>query len=306
MPYSPVVPANAKTLLIASYLEPLFVDQIQRVNSRLEVLYSPQLLAPPRYLADHTGAPFARTADQELQWRTMLARVQVLFDFDRPNASELPKLAPRLEWIQATSAGIGEYVRRHGYSHSMPHVAITTASGVHAQPLAEFCFMVLIAFHKRLPRMLRDQRDKRWERFAAGDLRGQTLVIVGVGGVGREVARLGKAFGMRVIGVKRSLSATPAHELHLDELYGPPDLGRALEQAQNLVLVAPHTPETEGMSAPASWRGFRMARCWSTWAAARSSMNRRSSPRSSPVICSVPASTSFGRSRCPPTVRFGR
>ena len=239
--------AATKTLLIASYLEPELVDQIRTVDQRLEVLYAPQLLPPPRYPGDHSGREFTRTPEQEAEWRSMLGRAHILFDFDRANARDLPQLAPQLEWIQATSAGIGEFVRRHGYAQSMPRTVLTTASGVHAQPLAEFCFMVMIAFHKQLPQMLRDQRRKHWQRFAASDLRGQVLVVVGVGGVGREVARVGQAFGMRVIGVKRSTSETPAQELNVDLLYGPADLHRALEEAQNLVLIAPHTPETEGM-----------------------------------------------------------
>ena len=236
-----------KTLLIASYLEAEFVAQIQGVDERLEVIYRPDLLASPRYPADHGGGEFARTPEQDVEWRGMLGRAHILFDFDRANARALPQLAPQLEWIQATSAGIGEFVRRHGYAQTIPRVVLTTASGVHAQPLAEFCFMVMIALHKRLPEMLRDQRRKHWERFAGSDLRDQVLVIVGLGGVGREVARIGQAFGMRVIGVKRSPSAMPAHELNVDRLYGPGELHRALAQAQNLVLIAPHTSETEGM-----------------------------------------------------------
>ena len=239
--------AVTKTLLFASYLEPELVDQIRAVDQRVEVLYAPHLLAPPRYPADHSGREFTRAPEQEAEWRAMLGRAHILFDFDRANARELPELAPQLEWIQATSAGIGEYVRKMGYAQSMPRTVLTTASGVHAQPLAEFCFMVMIAFHKQLPQMMRDQRRKHWERFAGGELRDQVLAVVGVGGVGREVARIGHAFGMRVIGVKRSPSETPAEELHVDELYGQADLHRALEQAQNLVLIAPHTPETEGM-----------------------------------------------------------
>jgi phosphoglycerate dehydrogenase-like enzyme len=137
-----------------------------------------------------------------------------------------------------------------GYARSMPRTVITTASGVHAQPLAEFCFMVMLAFHKQLLRTLADQRRKHWERFARPDLRGQTLVIVGVGRVGREVARTGQAFGMRVIGVKRSPSNAAPRDLHLDVLYGPDDLDRALAEAQNLVLITPHTTETEDMIGP--------------------------------------------------------
>ncbi|MDH4063135.1 MAG: D-2-hydroxyacid dehydrogenase, partial [Acidobacteriota bacterium] len=141
----------------------------------------------------------------------------------------------------------GEFVRARGYAASMPKTIFTTAAGVHAQPLAEFCFLVMLTFHKRLLQSLHDQRRKHWQRFAGTDLRGQTLVIVGVGRVGKEVARMGKAFGMRVVGVKRSPGGVPPHTLHLDVLYGPADLPRALAEAQNLVLIAPHTPETEQM-----------------------------------------------------------
>jgi phosphoglycerate dehydrogenase-like enzyme len=236
-----------RTVLIASWLEPEHVERIRRVDARLDVLHDPELLAPPRYAADHTGAAFTRTPEQDARWRSLLACAEILFDFDRSSARELPSLAPKVRWIQATSAGIGEYVRRMGYAESMPDTVFTTASGVHAKPLAEFCFMVMIAFHKKLLQSLRDQRNQRWERFAGADLEGQTLVIVGVGRVGSEVARLAQAFGMRVVGVKRSTAGAAPEDLYLDALYGPADLHRALPEAQNLVLIVPHTRETERM-----------------------------------------------------------
>ena len=70
----------------------------------------------------------------------------------------MPALAPKVRWIQATSAGIGEFVRTKGYDRSMPQTIFTTASGVHAQPLAEFCIMVMLAFHKKFLPTFRDQR----------------------------------------------------------------------------------------------------------------------------------------------------
>ena len=236
-----------KTVLISSYLEPGLVERIRQVDARLEVLYVPELLAPPRYAADHQGQAFARTAGQDAEWSRLLASADILFDFDRGSGRELPSRAPNVAWIQATSAGIGDYVRRMGYDTSMPHTVFTTASGVHAQPLAEFCFMVLLAFHKKLLQTTRDQARKHWERFAGADLKGQTLVVVGVGRVGREIARLAQAFGMRVLGVKRSPSGVNPADLHLDALFGPGDLHGALAEAENLVLIAPHTRETERM-----------------------------------------------------------
>jgi phosphoglycerate dehydrogenase-like enzyme len=235
-----------RTVLIASWLEPEHVDRIRGVDSRVDVLHVPELLAPPRYVADHS-APVARTPEQEAQWRSLLARADILFDFDRSSGPELAMLAPNVRWVQATSAGIGEYVRRMGYAQSMPETVFTTASGVHAKPLAEFCIMVMLAFHKKLLTSLRDQRERRWERFAAGELDGQTLVIVGVGKIGREIARLARAFGMRVVGVKRMAAGVNPADLSLDALYGPDELHLALPEAQNLVLITPHTPATDRM-----------------------------------------------------------
>lgn len=237
---------SSHPVLITSWLEPEHVERIRQVDPRLEILHEPELLARPRYIADHS-APVTRTAEQEARWRNLLARAEILFDFDKSSGAELAVLAPNVRWIQATSAGIGEYVRKMGYAESMPRTVFTTASGVHARPLAEFCIMVMLAFHKKLLTSLRDQRERRWERFAAGELDGQTLVVVGVGRIGKEIARLAKAFGMRVVGVKRSVAGVDPSSLHLHALFGPDELHRALAQAQNLVLIAPHTSETAGM-----------------------------------------------------------
>lgn len=239
----------SRVVLIASYLEPEYVERIRAVDQRLDVLYAPDLLRPPQYPADHKGLAIARTPEQEAKWRGLLARAEILFDFDQTHTSDLPELAPNVRWVQATSAGIGEFVRTKGYDRSMPQTVFTTASGVHAQPLAEFCLMVMLTFHKKFLQTLRDQGRKHWQRFAGTDLQGQTLVIVGVGRVGKEIARVAKAFGMRIVGVRRTTAGASAADLHLDELYSSAELPRALAQAQNLVLIAPHTRETERMIA---------------------------------------------------------
>ncbi|MEO7962602.1 MAG: D-2-hydroxyacid dehydrogenase, partial [Gemmatimonadaceae bacterium] len=137
---------TSPVILVASWLDPEHVERIRRVELGLEILYAPELLPPPRYAADHTGAPHTRTPEQQEQWRTLLTRADILYDFDRSSGRDLPTRAPNVRWVQATSAGIGEYVRRMGFAESMPNTIFTTASGVHAKPLAEFCFMVMFAF----------------------------------------------------------------------------------------------------------------------------------------------------------------
>ena len=232
------------TLLIASYLEPEHVERIRAADPRLEVIYEPELLPTSRYAGDHYNR-IERTPEQHARWRDLMARADILFDFDYSNFPDLPDLAPNVRWVQCTSAGIGQTVRRYGYDTRMPRTVFTTASGVHAAPLAEFCIMAMLMHNKGAARMFRAQQRSHWERYAGTDLRGRTLAIVGVGKIGRELARLAQAFGMTVLGVKRSVAGADLAALHVDELYAPEELRAMLPRAEYLALVAPHTDETD-------------------------------------------------------------
>ncbi len=231
------------TVLICSYLEPQHVERIRRVDDRLDVIYEPHLLRPPRYAADHNGDPaFQRTPDQEARWRDLLAQADILFDFDPTHRPDLPDVAPKVRWVQSTSAGIGQLVRANNYDTRMPHTLFTTASGVHARPLAEFVVMTILMHYKGALRMLDAQRRRHWERYAGTDLEGRTVAIIGLGRVGTEIARLCRAMGITVIGA--DLTSPPGA---VDRYYEPSRLDIMLPQADVLVLMVPHTPQTEKM-----------------------------------------------------------
>ena len=171
-------------VLIASYLEPEHVARIA-ATSGVEVIYEPALLPKPLYQADHHfgAAAFRRTPDEERRWRGYLERAEVLFDFDHTNMERLLQLAPNLKWVQGTSAGIGDALARWKYLDSP--VVFTTAGGVHATPLAEFCLWAMLAFAKDGFRMARDQAAHHWERYCGRQLRGTTVGVVGLGRIGR-------------------------------------------------------------------------------------------------------------------------
>ncbi|MEN8261292.1 MAG: D-2-hydroxyacid dehydrogenase [Pseudomonadota bacterium] len=233
------------TVVIASYLEPEFVERIRAVDERVDVVYAPELLPAPRYPGDHNGRPFAQTPEQQARWRGILGRADILFDFDRVTGADLPEAAPKVRWIQATKAGIGQDVKRHDYARRMPGTIFTTARGVHAQPLAEFCALAMLAFSRGLFTMTEGQRRRHWERFAGTDLEGRTALVLGAGSIGAEVARFARVFGMRVVGIKRTVDGADASAKSFDELHGPAALRAMLPRADFLILAAPHTPETE-------------------------------------------------------------
>lgn len=235
-------PAGRVTLLIGSPLEPELVERIRAVDPRLAVIFRPDLLGTPRYTADH-HPPAGRDAAREAAFRALLAEAEILFDFDLDTAPELTTLAPRLRWVQTTSAGVGQAVRRYGLDKT--DVIVTTASGVHAGPLAEFVMLAVLIFTKRALHLIEAKGRREWERFCSAELPGRTLAIVGPGKIGREVTRLARAFGLTVTALGRTARAP--EELGVGRVYTRPELHAMLAGADFLVLAAPHTPETENM-----------------------------------------------------------
>src|ERR1700712_76020 len=139
--------ADKTTIVIASPLEDELVARIRAFDpSRFDVVHEADLLATPRYVADHNGAPRTLTPEQATRWAALLGRAEILFDFDRLDPVNMPVNAPKLRWVQATSSGIGEYLKRTGLENSS--IAFTTASGVHARALAEFTMLGLLYFFR--------------------------------------------------------------------------------------------------------------------------------------------------------------
>lgn len=153
--------------------------------------------------------------------------------------------APRLRWFQQWEAGI-DWMPRH-MPFAAPGLVITTASGIHAVPIAEHVFAMLLAFARALPDSLRAQGRREWldrERGRYFELAGETLLVVGMGAIGARVAALGAALGMRVLGVRRGGGEAPPG---VDLVAGPERLGELLPQARAVVLVLPATPATRGL-----------------------------------------------------------
>lgn len=242
-------------VLIASYLEPELIERIRAVDPRLEVSYHPELLPRPRYRADHVGSKLERSAEDQARWESLLSRAEVMFDFDYTGIPQLPERALGVRWIQASSAGIGQFVARQNYARM--NAVFTTSSGVHARPLAEFTIMSMLEVVKKRDLARQQQRDHVWARFSTDELSGKTLAVVGLGKIGLEVARLARAFDLRVIGTKRNLEGITPASLGVDALFAWTELHAMLAQADFVCLATPHTPETEGLIDHAAFEAMK-------------------------------------------------
>lgn len=197
----------------------------------------------------------------------LLPDVEVLYT---TRALPDPEAAPSLRWIQFHYAGI-DHVADHPLLKS--DIRITSLSGAAVTQMGEFVMMAMLGLARRLPRLERDRAEKKWadnrfERFRPMDLAGSTVGIVGYGSVGREVARLCKAFGARVLATKRDLKrltdtgytpegrGDPQADLP-DRLYPPQALASMAGECDFLVVTVPLTPETRGLVGRAVFQAMR-------------------------------------------------
>jgi len=234
-------------VMIATPLEPEHAERISTIDpGRVELIYRPDLMPPVRYIADHNGiSGWTRTDEQASEWLALLNRAEVLWDFASVGNLGPFDLSPRLKWVQTSSAGVGQMVRRLGVAES--GLLVTTASGVHAEPLTEFVFAILLFHEKRFAKLQSLQRKKTWDRFCGGELTGKTIAIIGPGRIGREIARIAHAFGMTVHAMPRTYRPDRAAELGVDAVFPGERLHELLAGADYVVLCTPHTPETEGL-----------------------------------------------------------
>ena len=176
------------------------------------------------------------------RWLGILREADVLFDVDWYAPADMPTTnAPKLRWVQAPRSGIGEQLRGAGLDRSK--IVFTNSAGIHAVPLAEFELVLgLLYLIKDVPRMRDEQARRVWKQDEVRRLAGSRVLLVGLGGLGREVARTLARLGVEVWGVRRS-EGHPRRTKYTRTV--PPDaMLDVLGDVDALVLAAPNTAET--------------------------------------------------------------
>jgi D-2-hydroxyacid dehydrogenase (NADP+) len=164
--------------------------------------------------------------------------------FSRQFFSTLRK-APRLQWLHVFNAGVDHPI----YTEMLERgIRLTTSAGSTAVPIAQTAITGLLMLARNFPRWLTAQQERRWDPMRPPDfprdLVGQTAIVLGLGSIGNEIARLAQALGLKVIGIRRS-PQQPGDPV--DELYPPDKLPQLLPHCDWLIICCPLTSETRGL-----------------------------------------------------------
>lgn len=206
----------------------------------------------------YIGAPEADAAAFEARARADLPGIDLLATNDRSQAlaraadadvlighhfqfdEDLVARATKLRWIQSLTTGTDAILKLKALR---PEVLVTSTRGMHGPQMSELVFLHMLALTRDFPRMQRNQAEGIWERWPQPLLWGKTVVIVGVGAISEALAPRCKAFGMTVLGVSNS----PRVPEGFDGVFPRSELAKAAAKADYLVLIVPHSPDTENL-----------------------------------------------------------
>ncbi len=206
------------------------------------------------------AAPGAEVIDRQCESVEEMAALmrggcEVLTTFRVPDS--VAELTARLRWIHLLTAGADQVLRKPANFRS---IVITTSSGIHCSAIAQYALGSILTYVHRFHLTTRAQLSRTWLKRQpfmdnVRELRGATIGIVGYGSLGREVARLSQAFGMKVLALKRDpvQHADPGwflpgtgdpHGSIPDRFFGPEQRAELLAQSDFIVVTLPLTPPT--------------------------------------------------------------
>ncbi|MFE4132836.1 D-2-hydroxyacid dehydrogenase [Peribacillus sp. YIM B13482] len=170
-----------------------------------------------------------------------LSEAEILITYGEDLTEKIIGKAANLKWIMVMSAGMElmpfKAIEERG-------ILVTNAKGIHKIPMAEYTIGMLLQYEKKLKLLMKNEREEMWDRkIEVGELNGKTMLVLGAGAIGGEVARLGKAFRMTTLGVNRS--GKPVESI--DRLYTLDNLLEAIPGADYIISVLPSTDETKDL-----------------------------------------------------------
>jgi D-2-hydroxyacid dehydrogenase (NADP+) len=166
-----------------------------------------------------------------------IAGADALLTFTPMLTGKVLEQAAKLKWIQTLGTGVDNLIDQPSLGKD---VVVTNVRGIHGPPVSEAAIAAMLALARDLPRAVRAQDQRQWQRFPARLLHNKTVGIFGVGVIAEALAPKCKAFGMRVIGV----SSVPREVAGFDRIHAREDLLNVVGDLDFFVLLTPLTATT--------------------------------------------------------------
>ncbi|WP_421382731.1 D-2-hydroxyacid dehydrogenase [Bacillus salacetis] len=208
-----------KKLIIAQNIEKEQIEHIQQAAPGWEVI----------------------TGKEPEHWENHLEDAEIIAGWKRSMEGKTLGSPAALRWIQTWSAGVDSLPLKEMESQD---ILVTSANGVHAYPISETIFAMMLGLTRKIHTYVKNQEQKEWAHSGLKlEIHEKTIGIIGVGAIGKETAKIAKAFGMRVLGVRHSGKEAE----YVDEMFKTEQLHDVLPQCDYVVNTVPLTSETRGM-----------------------------------------------------------
>ncbi|QTM98360.1 D-2-hydroxyacid dehydrogenase [Sediminibacillus dalangtanensis] len=206
---------SKRKLIIAQNIEKELQDQVENLVPDWEVI----------------------VGKEKETWQRHIQSAEIIAGWKK-DMNESLKAESNLRWVQSWSAGVDSHPLDR---FAERNVALTSANGVHAYPISETIFALMLGLTRKIHAYVRNQQSKTWAHEQLKlEIHRKTAGIIGMGAIGKETAKIAKAFGMKVIGVRHSQKP----EEFVDEMVTTERLNDVLPSCDYVIVTVPLTSET--------------------------------------------------------------
>jgi len=225
------IPMEVVEVLVTTSLDEECIRQITTISPKINL----------RDVSGFANAEKRGDFSSREQFDAHLAEAEIIYGPGPPK--NVIARAPKLKWIQTTDVGVDDFLDSDIIGSS---VIVTNTSCITAISIGECVLEMMLMFVKKMPLCFQLKQERQWKTFSLTVLHSKTVGIVGLGSIGRQVARLSKVFGMRVLATRRSTRST-TRTRNVDILFSKDQLPQLLSDSDFVVLALPLTPETNNL-----------------------------------------------------------
>jgi phosphoglycerate dehydrogenase-like enzyme len=175
--------------------------------------------------------------DREI-WQEHILDAEIIAGWKKGIEKDCLTPHSKLRWLQTWSAGVDSLPLETLESRN---ITVTSANGVHAYPISETIYALMLSLTRKIHTYVKNQQERKWHHSDMKlEMHEKTVGIIGVGTIGKEAAKIAKAFGMKVLGVRHS----GKQQEFVDEMFTTNQLDAVLPKCDYVVVTLPLTKET--------------------------------------------------------------